>query len=84
MIMFIVSHESEKHKSSMLMRARPGFYVPHAAAIKGVVDVPVIGVGGIVTAEVADGIIRSGRVDLVAVGRAISVNRDGLLLLLES
>ncbi len=44
--------------------------VPHAAAIKGVVDVPVIGVGGIVTAEVADRIIRSGRVDLVAVGRA--------------
>jgi len=34
------------------------------------VDVPVIGVGGIKTAEEADNIIRSGRVDLVAIGRA--------------
>ena len=49
----------------------PGYFVPHAAAVKDVVDVPVIGVGGIVTAEEADEIIRSGRVDLVAVGRAI-------------
>jgi 2,4-dienoyl-CoA reductase-like NADH-dependent reductase (Old Yellow Enzyme family) len=48
----------------------PGFYVPHAAAVKGVVDVPVIGVGGIQTAEEASMIVRSGRVDLVAVGRA--------------
>jgi 2,4-dienoyl-CoA reductase-like NADH-dependent reductase (Old Yellow Enzyme family) len=50
---------------------RPGFFVPHAAAVKDVVDVPVIGVGGIVTAEEADESIRSGSVDLVAVGRAI-------------
>jgi 2,4-dienoyl-CoA reductase-like NADH-dependent reductase (Old Yellow Enzyme family) len=48
----------------------PGFFVPHAAAVKEVVDVPVIGVGGIKTAEEADSIIVSGRVDLVAVGRA--------------
>jgi 2,4-dienoyl-CoA reductase-like NADH-dependent reductase (Old Yellow Enzyme family) len=48
----------------------PGFYVPHAAAVKEVVDIPVIGVGGIQTAEEADRIIMSGRVDLVAVGRA--------------
>jgi 2,4-dienoyl-CoA reductase-like NADH-dependent reductase (Old Yellow Enzyme family) len=48
----------------------PGFFVPHAAAVKGTVDVPVIGVGGIQTAEEANRIIRSGRVDLVAVGRA--------------
>jgi 2,4-dienoyl-CoA reductase-like NADH-dependent reductase (Old Yellow Enzyme family) len=48
----------------------PGFFVPHAAAVKGVVGVPVIGVGGIQTAEEANRIIRSGRVDLVAVGRA--------------
>lgn len=49
----------------------PGYFVPHAAAVNDVVDVPVIGVGGIVTAEEADEIIRSGSVDLVAVGRAI-------------
>jgi len=48
----------------------PGFFVPHAGAVKEVVDVPVIGVGGIQTAEQADNIIRSGRADLVAVGRA--------------
>jgi 2,4-dienoyl-CoA reductase-like NADH-dependent reductase (Old Yellow Enzyme family) len=49
----------------------PGFFVPHAGATKKVVDIPVIGVGGIKTAEEAEKIIRSGRVDLVAVGRAI-------------
>ena len=48
----------------------PGFFVPHAAAVKRVVDVPVIGVGGIQTAEEANKIISSGRVDLIAVGRA--------------
>ena len=49
----------------------PGFFVPQAAAVRKAVDVPVIGVGGIKTPEEADEIIRSGRVDLVAVGRAI-------------
>jgi 2,4-dienoyl-CoA reductase-like NADH-dependent reductase (Old Yellow Enzyme family) len=48
----------------------PGFFVTHASAVKKVVDVPVIGVGGIRTAEEADTIIRSGKVDLVAIGRA--------------
>jgi 2,4-dienoyl-CoA reductase-like NADH-dependent reductase (Old Yellow Enzyme family) len=49
----------------------PGYFVPHAAAVKEVVDIPVIGVGGIKTAYEADEVIRSGRVDLVAVGTAI-------------
>jgi len=49
----------------------PGFFVPHAAAVKEAIDVPVIGVGGIKTASEADEIIKSGRVDLVAVGRAM-------------
>ncbi len=49
----------------------PGYFVPHAAAVKEAVDVPVIGVGGIQIAAEADAIIRSGRVDLVAVGRAM-------------
>ena len=47
-----------------------GAFVYLAAGIKEVVDIPVIGVGGIQTAEEADNIILSGRVDLVAVGRA--------------
>ncbi len=49
----------------------PGYFVPQAEAVKRAVDVPVIGVGGINTAEEADAIIRSRRVDLVAVGRAL-------------
>jgi 2,4-dienoyl-CoA reductase-like NADH-dependent reductase (Old Yellow Enzyme family) len=49
----------------------PGYFVPQAAAIKKAVNVPVIGVGGINTAHEADEIIRSGKVDLVAIGRAI-------------
>lgn len=49
----------------------PGYYVPQAVAVKKAVGVPVIGVGGIKTPEEADEIIRSGKVDLVAIGRAI-------------
>jgi len=49
----------------------PGFFVPQAEAVREATGVPVIGVGGITTAEEADAIVRSGRVDLVAVGRAI-------------
>ena len=37
------------------------------------VNVPVIGVGGIKTAEEADGMIRAGKVDLTAIGRAILI-----------
>ena len=49
----------------------PGYLVPQAEAVKEATGIPVIGVGGITTAEKADAIIQSGRVDLVAVGRAI-------------
>ena len=48
-----------------------GFFIPQAEAVKKVVKVPVIGVGGITTPEFADSVIRDGRADLVAVGRAI-------------
>jgi 2,4-dienoyl-CoA reductase-like NADH-dependent reductase (Old Yellow Enzyme family) len=54
----------------------PGFFVPHASAVKEAVEVPVIGVGGIKTAEEADDIIKSDRVDLVAIGRAILSEPD--------
>lgn len=49
----------------------PGFFITQAAAVKRAVKIPVIGVGGIKTAVEADAIIRSGQVDLVAVGRAL-------------
>jgi NADPH2 dehydrogenase len=48
-----------------------GFFIPQAEAIKRAVNVPVIGVGGIVSPDFADEVIRKGRVDLVAVGRAM-------------
>lgn len=42
-----------------------------AEGIKKVVKVPVVGVGGITEAEFADEAVREGKVDLVAVGRAL-------------
>lgn len=49
---------------------RPGAYAGHAAAIKSVVDIPVIAVGRINTPEIAEAVIRSGQADMVAMGRA--------------
>ncbi len=48
-----------------------GYFVPQAEAVKAAVEVPVVGVGGITDAVYADGLVREGKVDLVAVGRAI-------------
>ena len=48
-----------------------GYFIPQAAEIKKAVKVPVIGVGGIKDAEFADQLVREGKVDLVAVGRAL-------------
>lgn len=53
-----------------------GYYVHLAEGIKRKVNIPVIGVGGIVTAEFADQVVRSGRADLVAVGRAMLTDPD--------
>ena len=53
-----------------------GYYVHLAEGIKKKVSIPVIGVGGIVTAEFADQVVRSGRADLVAVGRAMLTDPD--------
>lgn len=54
-----------------------GMYVPHAAfvplaaAVKKVVDVPVVAVGRIVSPEVAERVLASGDADLVAMTRAL-------------
>ncbi len=53
------------------LRRIVGYFVPQATEIKRAVKVPVIGVGGIRDAEFADRLVRDGKVDLVAVGRAI-------------
>ncbi len=48
-----------------------GYFVPQAYEIKKTVGVPVIGVGGIDEVGYADRLVREGKVDLVAVGRAL-------------
>ena len=53
------------------LRNVKGYFVPQASEIKKAVNVPVIGVGGITEPKYADRLIRDGRVDLVAVGRAL-------------
>jgi NADPH2 dehydrogenase len=56
-----------------------GYFLPLAEKIKQAVKVPVIGVGGIKDPEFADEAIRQGRVDLVAVGRAVLTDPDWAL-----
>jgi 2,4-dienoyl-CoA reductase-like NADH-dependent reductase (Old Yellow Enzyme family) len=53
------------------LRSVKGYFVPQAYEIKKAVRVPVIGVGGITEAEYADRLVKEGKVDLVAVGRAL-------------
>ena len=52
------------------LRQVKGYFVPQAQEIKKAVSTPVIGVGGVTEAEFADGLVKDGKVDLVAVGRA--------------
>jgi NADPH2 dehydrogenase len=53
------------------LRQIKGYFVPQAEAVKHAVKVPVIGVGGITEPEFANKLVIEGRVDLVAVGRAL-------------
>ncbi|MDR0372454.1 MAG: NADH:flavin oxidoreductase [Nitrososphaerota archaeon] len=48
-----------------------GYFIPQASAIKAAVEVPVIGVGKIKEAQFADTLIREGKIDLAAIGRAL-------------
>lgn len=54
----------------------PGHLLPYAAGIREVVNVPVIGVGRILTPEQAEAALREGRCDLVALGRALLADPD--------
>ena len=58
------------------LRGVQGYFVPQASRIKQAVGIPVIGVGGIVDAAFADGLVRDGLVDLVAVGRMLWRDSD--------
>ena len=53
-----------------------GYFIPLAEGIKGMVKVPVIGVGNITEPEYADTIVREQRVDLVAFGRMLLSNPE--------
>jgi len=53
-----------------------GYFIPQAEQIKKVVDIPVIGVGGITEPEYANRLIWEEKVDLVAVGRALLKDPD--------
>lgn len=53
------------------LRNVKGYFIPQAYEVKKAVRAPVIGVGGITEAEHADRLVRDGKVDLVAVGRAL-------------
>jgi len=56
-----------------------GSFIPLAEEIKKAVNVPVIGVGGVTDPRFADEVIRQGKVDLVAVGRALLADPDWAL-----
>jgi len=53
------------------MQGIQGYFVNSAHQIREVVNVPVVGVGGIKDPEYADKLVRDGMVDLVAVGTAL-------------
>ena len=53
------------------LRQVKGYFVPQAQQIKMAVHAPVVGVGGITDAIFADSLVAEGKVDLVAVGRAL-------------
>lgn len=53
------------------LQNRQGYFIPQAQQIRTVIDIPVIGVGGITEPEYAHKLIREAQVDLIAVGRAL-------------
>jgi 2,4-dienoyl-CoA reductase-like NADH-dependent reductase (Old Yellow Enzyme family) len=53
-----------------------GYFVPMASAIRAEVDAPVVVAGGITDPLFADRVTREGKVDLVAIGRAMLKNPE--------
>jgi 2,4-dienoyl-CoA reductase-like NADH-dependent reductase (Old Yellow Enzyme family)/thioredoxin reductase len=53
------------------MTIPPGSLVPHAAAIKSVVGVPVVAVGRLHDPVLAERVLAEGKADLIAVGRSL-------------
>jgi NADPH2 dehydrogenase len=60
-----------------------GYFIPQARQIRKVVNIPVIGVGGIREPQFADKLIREGNVDFIAVGRQLLKNPDWAIKAIE-
>lgn len=60
-----------------------GYFVPLAADIQAAAGVPVVVAGGITNPQAADDFVRSGQVDLIAIGRAMLVNESWAALAKE-
>lgn len=58
------------------LQHQQGYFTSQAKQIREVIEIPVIGVGGITEPEFADRLLREGRVDLVAVGRKLLEDPD--------
>jgi 2,4-dienoyl-CoA reductase-like NADH-dependent reductase (Old Yellow Enzyme family) len=58
------------------MKDTQGYFIPQAQRIKEVVNIPVIGVGGIKDPRYADILLREEKVDLIAVGRELLRDPD--------
>jgi NADPH2 dehydrogenase len=54
----------------------PGYQVPYAESIKGFVSIPVIAVGLIHSADLAENILKQGKADLIAIGRPLLEEPD--------
>ncbi|MDH5597066.1 MAG: tRNA-dihydrouridine synthase, partial [Candidatus Peregrinibacteria bacterium] len=61
-----------------------GYFIPQAQQIKEVINIPVIGVGGITKPEYANKLIQEGHVDLVAVGRGLLEDPDWAIEAIET
>jgi 2,4-dienoyl-CoA reductase-like NADH-dependent reductase (Old Yellow Enzyme family) len=53
------------------LSGQEGFFIPQAEEIRRVVDIPVIGVGGVKNPWFAEQVIREDKVDFIAVGRSL-------------
>jgi len=60
----------------MQLQGEQGYFVGQAQQIREVLDIPVIGVGGIKDPEFANKLVEEGKVDLIAVGRELLRDPD--------
>ncbi len=66
------------------LQGRQGYFITQAQQVRKVVEIPVIGVGGITEPEFGDRVIREGKVDLVAVGRKLLEDPDWAIKAIET